>query len=448
MIGLNFSFMMSDTIGETGLSEREVENIREKALNAIRELKGKKWPELEYLDLPFQDTSAIKKEAKRLQEISDYFLLLGIGGSALGPKCVLEALSPYHNQMRDRSPKVFIYDNVDPSTLSSIFSLIDLKRTAVNVISKSGSTAETAAGFMIAYDEMRKAHGEKADERFVLTTDPEKGELRRLAKEKNIASLPIPPGVGGRYSVLSPVGLLLAELIGVDANELLKGAKDIQTLCFKEEIWENPALLFAALCYLMDVKEGRKTTVLVPYADRLRSFSEWFCQLWAESLGKLGMGLTPYPSVGTTDQHSQLQLWMEGPEDKVIVFMRIEDYGEEYEIPDVFGDYESMKYLRGHSLSELIKAEEEASELALAKIGRPNMVLTVPRIDAYHLGQLFYFFEIATPLAGFLYGVNPFNQPSVEEGKLLTFGAMGRAGYEQKGKEIEEAREKKRIFRL
>jgi len=448
MIGLNFSFMMAETIGEKGLSEREVENIRGKALAAIRELKERKWAELEYMDLPFQDTSAIKKEAGRLKGFSDYFLLLGIGGSALGPKCILDALSPFHNQLKGKSPKIYIYDNVDPSTLKSILSLIDLKRTAVNVISKSGSTAETAAGFMIAYDEMKKALGEKAEERFVLTTDPEKGELRRLAREKNVASLPIPTGVGGRYAVLSPVGLLLAELIGVDANELLAGARDLRKSCMKDEVWENPALLFASLCYLMDIREGRKITVLVPYADRLRSFSEWFCQLWAESLGKLGMGLTPYPSIGTTDQHSQLQLWMEGPEDKVIVFMRVEDYGAEYKIPDRFGDYESMKYLRGHSLSELIKAEEEASELALAKTGRPNMVITIPQIDAYHLGQLFYFFEIATPLAGFLYGVNPFNQPSVEEGKLLTFGAMGREGYEKKGKDIIEYREKKKIFRL
>jgi glucose-6-phosphate isomerase len=446
MINLDFSFMLAEAIGGKGLKERDLEGIGEKALSALKELKGRKMAETEFMDLPREDTSAIKKEAERLKKISGYFLLLGIGGSALGPKCILEGLRPFNNQIKDSSPEVFIYDNVDPSTLSSILSLLDLKRTAVNVISKSGSTAETAAGFMIAYEEMRKALGDKADERFVLTTDPEKGELRRLAREKNLASLSIPPGVGGRYSVLSAVGLLLAELIGIDSDEFLAGARDIEAACFREDMHQNPALLFASLCYLMGVKKNRRITVLFPYADRLRSFSEWFSQLWAESLGKEGKGLTPYPSVGTTDQHSQLQLWMEGPEDKVIVFMRVEDYGTDKKIPDVFGSYESMKYLRGHSLAELIKAEEEASELALAKVGRPNMAVTIPRIDPYHLGQLFYFFELATPLVGFLYGINPFNQPSVEEGKLLTFGIMGREGYEEKGREIIAAREKKKFF--
>jgi glucose-6-phosphate isomerase len=438
--------MMSEVIGEKGLTERKIEGVREQAMHALAEVKQRKWPELAFMGLPWQDTREIKAEAGRLSEICDDFLLLGIGGSALGPKCILEALSPLHNL--NKKPRVFIYDNVDPSTLEALLNNLDLHRTAVNVISKSGATAETAAGFMIVYDMLKKLLGGKAAGRFTLTTDPEKGDLRRLAREKGIASLPIPPGVGGRYSVLSSVGLLLAELVGIGSDGLLEGARDIHERCMREELWENPALIMACLCFLMDREEGRGMDVLFPYSDRLRAFSEWFCQLWAESLGKLGMGLTPYPSVGTTDQHSQVQLWAEGPHDKVVIFLSVEDYGVDYEIPNVLGEYDGMRYLAGRSLSELIRAEEEATELALAKAGRPNMTIHVPRVDAYHLGQLFYFFEITTAMTGFLYGVNPFNQPSVEEGKLLTFGMMGKPGFEAKKREIEEARGKKNIFRI
>jgi glucose-6-phosphate isomerase len=318
-----------------------------------------------------------------------------------------------------------------------------MKKTSVNVVSKSGSTAETAASFMILWDEIKRLLGREAKNRFILTTDPEKGNLRKMVNEEGLMSLVIPPGVVGRYSVLSPVGLLLAEVIGINSDELLRGAKDIHKKCSATEFRENPIYLFGSLLYLMDKEKKRTIDVMVPYADSLKPLSEWFCQLWAESLGKDNKGLTPYPSVGTTDQHSQLQLWMQGPEDKVLIFVRINDYGVDIKIPDVFKDLEGLSYLSGHTLSELIKAEEEATELALAKAGRPNMTITIPQIDAYHLGQLFHFFELATSFTGMLYGINPFNQPGVEEGKNLTYGMMGKKGFEEKRKEVEEHRKKR-----
>ncbi len=240
----------------------------------------------------------------------------------------------------------------------------------------------------------------------------------------------------------------MAEVIGVDSGELLAGAKEAHEKCLACKFWENPAILTATLYYVMQRDEGRSIDVLIPYADRLKSFSEWFCQLWSESLGKQGRGLTPYPSVGTTDQHSQAQLWMEGPEDKVITFLRVEDYGADFTIPDVFGQYEGMSFLRDASLAGLMKAEEEATELALAKAGRPNMSITIPKIDAYHLGQLFYFFEVVTVLTGHFLGVNPFDQPSVEEGKRLTFGLMGKKGFEDKKREVVQARDTKSRFKI
>jgi glucose-6-phosphate isomerase len=445
MLGLNFSNMMEDVIGAEGLSERIIENFSGRIEEAHKKIEDRITPELAFIDLHSQDTSEIKNTARHIMEISENFLILGIGGSALGPRAILEAMSPFHNLQK--KPRVFIYDNVDPRTLKHILSLLDLKTTSVNVISKSGSTAETAASFMFLWDEMKRVPGREVSKRFIITTDPEKGNLRRIVKEEDLMSLLIPQGIGGRYSVLSAVGLLLAEVIGIDSDSLLRGARDINNKCSEPDFWKNPAYLFGTLLYLMNEERRKTINVLIPYADSLKPLSEWFCQLWAESLGKDGKGLTPYPSVGTTDQHSQLQLWIEGPRDKVLIFIRINDYGVDIKIPDVFKDIEGLSYLSGHTLSELIKAEEEATELALAKAGIPNMTIMMPQIDAYHLGQLFHFFELATAFTGFLYRINPFNQPGVEEGKNLTYGMMGKKGFEAKKKEVEDYREKRGKWR-
>ncbi len=445
MLELNFSNMMGEVIGQKGIAERQIEGIKTTVCNIDKRIKSKERPELAFIDLLEQDTSEIKKTASFIRNNFENFIILGIGGSALGPRAITEALSPFHNL--DKKPRVFIYDNVDPRTLDRILSLTDLKKTAVNVITKSGSTAETMSSFMILWDRMNKA-GSDASKSFIATTDPEKGNLRKIVNEKGLKSLSIPSGVGGRYSVLSPVGLLLAEVIGVSADEMLQGARDIHKRCSDAEVWKNPAYLFGVLLYIMEREEKRTMNVMVPYADGLKPLAEWFCQLWAESLGKLGMGLTPYPSLGTTDQHSQLQLWMEGPEDKVVIFIKVDDYGVDIKIPKVFQDMDGLNYLGGHTMSELIKAEQESTELALAKIKRPNMAIGIPKIDAYHMGQLFHFFEMATAFTGFLYGINPFNQPGVEEGKNFTYGMMGKKGFEAKKEEVEKAREKKACWKV
>lgn len=440
MIKLNFSNMMENVIGVSGITESSIKHFSSRTQDAHKQIEDRKWPELAFIDLLSQDTSQIKKTARHIRKTSENFLLLGIGGSALGPRAILESISPFHNLQK--KPRIFIYDNVDPRTLKHILKIINLKTTYVNVISKSGSTAETAASFMVLWDKMKKTLGREASKRFIIMTDPEKGNLRKIVNENRLMSLSVPPGVVGRYSVLSPVGLLLAEVIGINSDDLLKGAKDIHKRCSNPDIWENPAYLFGALLFLMNKEKQKIINVMVPYADSLKPLSEWFCQLWAESLGKENTGLTPYPSLGTTDQHS-LQLWIEGPRDKVIIFIRISDYGIDIKIPGAFKEIEGFSYLSGHTLSALINAEEEATELALAKAGRPNMTVIIPKIDAYHLGQLFHFLEIATAFTGSLYKINPFNQPGVEEGKNLTYGMMGKKGFEAKKKEVEKHRKKR-----
>jgi glucose-6-phosphate isomerase len=433
---------MYDVIGSNGISRDLLDDFKIKVVDIHNRIRNREFSEMAFVDLPEFDTTDIKNIAGRIRKDAEDFLLLGIGGSALGPKSIVEALSPMHNLKK--KPRVFIYDNVDPTTLVSILRVIDLKKTFINVISKSGSTAETAVSFKILWDKMKKVHKKNVSERFIITTDPEKGDLREIAKKERLKSLPIPTNIGGRYSVLTAVGLLTAEVIGIDSNMMLKGAKDLQKRCFTSDLLKNPAYLFSILLYLMDKEKGRRLDVLVPYSDGLKCFSEWFSQLWAESLGKDNKGLTPYPSIGATDQHSQLQMWIDGLDDKVIVFIRIKDYSYDIEIPYVFDEYESFKYLSGKSLSDLIKAEQEATELALYKAKRPNMTIMVPEISPYYLGQLFQFFEIATVFAGLLYGINPFNQPGVEEGKRLTYGIMGRNGFKDKKKEMIEYRKIKK----
>ncbi|KWT84198.1 hypothetical protein [Candidatus Magnetominusculus xianensis] len=434
MLEMHFGNMLGEVIGDKGLSLVEIEDIREKTAFAHSQIHDRKWDELAFIDLVNQDTSEIKELAAKITGNSDLFILLGIGGSAMGPRAILDALQPMHN-FRNH-PRIFIYENIDPRTLEAIIEVIDPHRTTINVVSKSGNTAETVASFMIFWEHMKKNLGDEAAKRFVITTNPEGGILRQIVKEQHMMSLPVHPSIVGRYSVLSPAGLLLSEIAGISSDELLLGAKDILTKCSNAELWENPAYLFSVLLYLMCVKEKRTINVMMPYADGLKSLSEWFCQLWAESLGKLGLGITPYPAVGTTDQHSQLQLWMEGPEDKVVIFVRIVDYGSNIRIPKVFEKIEEFGLLSGQCLNDLIDAAAKSTELALSNASKPNMTITIPVLDAYHVGQLFMFFEISTTFMGFLFGVNPFNQPWIEAGKNNTFGLLGKPGYQKQKEDV------------
>ncbi len=432
---INYSFMMDEFLKDRGIKPEHLKTIEPEIRKSHEKIEKRYYPELEFLDLPFKDVSQIKELGNWIKEKASHFVILGIGGSALGPRVLCDSLKKFH------SPSVFIYDNVDPKTLDRILKHIKLKETVFNVITKSGTTGETIASFMIIWDLLKKT-GLKPEEHLVITTDPEKGPMRKIAKEYNIKSLPIPPGVVGRYSVLSPVGLLCASVIGIAPEELLEGAAEIHKRCSQQEVFKNPAYIFGSLLYLNDIRFSRKINILMPYADSLKSLSEWFCQLWAESLGKEGKGLMPYPSTGATDQHSQLQLWIEGPDDKVIIFIRIEDYGTDRQIPVIFNDIKEFALFGGHTLSELIKAEQESTALSLMKAGRPSMTITINSINASSIGGLFHFFEIATAFTGLLYGINPFNQPAVESGKIFTKAMMGKEDLKEQAEEVKKIREK------
>lgn len=384
-----------------------------------------------------QTTRFAAQVAGRFEEI----LLLGIGGSALGPIALRTALRPsgwnlLGSDAREGAPRLHVLDNVDPTTIAALLNRLDLSRTLVIVTSKSGSTAETMAQYLVVRARLEAAVGDRAREHLVFVTDPEKGALRALAAREGINALDVPPAVGGRFSVLSPVGLLPAALIGIDTGSLLAGAADMVERCRTDALARNPAAVFAMLQWLSDTRQGRSVHVLMPYADPLRDMAAWFVQLWAESLGKqrgdgVHVGPTPVAALGATDQHSQVQLFMEGPHDKTVCFLSVANGGDDVEIPRLHGDVAELAYLGGHRLGELLDIERRATAGALARRGRPNMTLELERVDAWHVGALFMLFEIATIYAGVLYGVNPLDQPGVELGKQFTYAMLGRADAEQ-----------------
>ncbi|MBP6773404.1 MAG: glucose-6-phosphate isomerase [Gemmatimonadaceae bacterium] len=366
-------------------------------------------------------------------------LLLGIGGSALGPIALRTALRPLawntlDSEARGGFPRLHVLDNVDPTTIATILERLDLAKTLVLVVSKSGGTVETMAQYLIVRDALARALGEeKAREHLVFVTDPEVGALRRLARAEGITTLDIPANVGGRFSVLSPVGLLPAALIGIDIRALLSGAADMTRRAESDDLSQNPAGVFAVMQWLADTHHGRHIQALMPYADPLRDLALWFVQLWAESLGKTRpdgtfTGPTPLPALGATDQHSQVQLFMEGPRDKTVTFITVRAREGEGPIPARHGDIPELAYLRGHTLGELLDIERRATAGALAARGRFNATITLDAIDAAHVGELLQLFALATAYAGALYGINAFDQPGVELGKQFAYALLGKPG--------------------
>jgi glucose-6-phosphate isomerase len=381
--------------------------------------------------------------------------VLGIGGSALGPLAVQQALNhPFYNELpRDKRsgfPKLYVADNVDPERLVSLFQTVDPLKCLFNVISKSGSTSETMSQFMIIQALLEEKLGkEAAKKRIVCTTDASKGNLTKIAREEGYKYYIVPDGVGGRFSQLCPVGLLPAAFCGIDITGLLEGAAQMDAMCAAPGLHKNPAYMFAAL-HMIALQKGKNITVVMPYADSLKFISDWFAQLWGESLGKhfdldgnvVNVGQTPVKALGVTDQHSQVQLYAEGPFDKIIVFVGVDEYRETITIPKSYADLPSLGFLGGITHNELIKNEQLATEYALTKANRMNMTITLPRVTPQTLGQLLYFFEVATAYAGYLLNIDPFDQPGVEEGKNATYALFGRPGYEAKKAEMQNAPQK------
>jgi glucose-6-phosphate isomerase len=384
--------------------------------------------------------AALRADAFAGKAEIDDVILCGIGGSALGPIMLRNALCPPRWNELDRAdrngwPRLHVLDNVDPVTMGSLLDRVDLRRSRVLVISKSGGTAETMSQYLVVREKLA-ALGDDWPRRVLrFITDPDKGVLRAITRTDGIITYDIPSNVGGRFSVLSAVGLAPAAFIGLDIDALCAGAAAMRARCEQADLASNPAGVFAVLQQQHDRVNGRQIHVLMPYADALRDVANWFVQLWAESLGKITpsgghVGPTPVPALGATDQHAQVQNFMEGPHDKTVTFIAVESLDRDLTIPSLHGEFPELAYLGGSTIGALLDAERRATAGALASTGRPNGVLTIPQIDAAHLGELIMFFEYATAYAGALYGIDAYNQPGVELGKQFTYGIFGRPGFE------------------
>jgi glucose-6-phosphate isomerase len=460
MIRYDFNNLRSERIGEHGVSAEEIKALEprlQQAFANVRKMRQEK--QLGFFDLPYDTKLAdeITALAGELKKKFENFVVIGIGGSALGNIAIQSALNhPEYNLLpnnKRRGLRLFVPDNIDPDRLHGVLDALDLSKTVFNVITKSGNTAESISTYLIARERVIKTVGvEKHGEHFIFTTDASKGELRKIAPREKARCLTIPANVGGRFSVLSSVGLLSAAATGVDIKALLDGAAKVDRNQKMDQagpvdIWKNPALLGAAFHYLLDVKKKKNIHIMCAYSHSLRDMADWFRQLWAESLGKrvnrkgeiVHVGQTPEKSVGVTDQHSQVQLYVEGPYDKVITFLSVDEFGHDITIPQAFDDVEGFAYLGGKKLGDLFHYEERATELVITQTGRPNCAVRVSKVNEETLGGLFFLLELQTAYIGELYDINTYDQPGVEQGKNFAYGLLGRKGYEDRKKEFEAA---------
>ena len=453
-IRVDYNNMMTETIGgKDGIPASAFAEYGKTVAAAYKQVmgnRGKGWQE--WTELPFADKAEIAEiiaAGKEIKKSCESFVVFGIGGSALGPLAVATALTHLrHNELKRsarKAPKFYVEDNVDPERMAALLDVINPEKTVFNIITKSGETSETLSQMLIVLDILKKKLGDAAKDKIVVTTTLGKGALYDMAKAEGFKIFGLGKGVGGRFSVLSAVGLLPFAVLGIDVKALLRGAAAMSRECFKKDVGANPALTAAFLQYY-SMTHGKNISVMMPYADGLKYMSDFYCQLWGESLGKsvddggntIYAGQTPVKALGVTDQHSQIQLYTEGPFDKVITFIGVEKFRNDVGIPRVRGA-EAVGFLQGHTLSELLDAERQATEFALTKAKRPNFTIMLPAVNAETVGRLLMLMMYQTAFAGAMLNIDAYNQPGVEEGKKATFAMLGRKGYEDKMKEIKNA---------
>ena len=456
-VTVDYNYMMSRSLGDRGITDSELRAIKDKAAEAFEYVENNRGRDdlfMGWTELPYNQDSIVSDilaTAKEVRKKFKYFVVLGIGGSALGPSMVFNALKHLHyNELSPKQrggPKFYVEDNVDPVRMQALLDVIEPEKTCFNVISKSGATSETMTQFLIIADILEKKGVNLADN-MIFTTDACRGNLIKIDDKfgGKFKKYVLPDGVGGRFSELCPVGLLPAAVLGIDIKGMLAGAAYMDSLCAKPNVAKNPALACAALMYIA-MQQGKNIHVLMPYSDNLKLMADWYCQLWAESLGKavdyagntVNAGSTPVKSLGVTDQHSQVQLYIEGPYDKVITFISVENYGTQMPIAYGYDDIPDVGFLGGHTMQELIQAENKATAYALMRAGRMNYTINVPEVNAFTLGQLMFMLELQTAYAGAMLNIDTFNQPGVENGKKATFALLGKKGYEDKKREIDSA---------
>ncbi len=438
-VRLDLNGVFAAAMGAGGLEAGELDALRPeldrvRALIAARRAEGA----LPFAELPYRttDVKEIRSRADEVRRDFDTVVVLGIGGAALSADALTSALA----DPRAPGPQVVVADSIDPGAIQSLLGSLDVRRTLFNVVSKSGDTAETMARFLIVRDRLMRELGAVDYKRhFLVTTEKERGSLRQIVNDEGFPSLPAPPDVDGRFAILSAMGLFPAAVAGVDVDEVVAGAAAMDERSRRApDALADPPLALAGLLWHLAAHRNARIVVVMPYSDRLAALAEWFAQLWVGSLGKavdrtgrrVESGQTAISARGSADQHSHLQLYLEGPRDKVLLFVRVEDHGDTLTVPAAYQDLDDVACLGGLSLGMVLNAEQTATEFALASHGRPSLTIALPAVTPFIVGQLVYLFELATVAAGYLADVDPFGQPGVEEGKALIYALLGRPGLE------------------
>jgi glucose-6-phosphate isomerase len=445
---LHSSNLFEDVIGETGIRQAELDELTVRMQSVHdRFLAEKREGRLGFTQLPYQTDSLrqILDLAETVRQQCQFLVVIGIGGSDLGTRAVHRALNhQFYNQheaSRKNHPRLFfVGDTTDPVALQEVLDVIDLSQTVLAMVSKSGNTIEQMSTFLYLRQRLVETVGEaRARGQIITITDPATGTLREISNREGYRSLPYPEDVGGRFSVLSAAGLFPLATVGIDVHALLAGAASMDRHHTEKPLAENLPGLYTLQLFLAYTTRHQPIRVLMPYVYGLREVGFWYRQLWAESLGKaqtvdgetVQIGPTPIASLGPTDQHSQMQLYMEGPVNKVITFITAREPRLDLQVPAIFTDLEGTAFLGGQSFHKILLAEQASTAFALAQAGRPNCLLEMERVDAFNLGELLYFFETAVTYAGHFHRINPFDQPAVEIGKRFMYGILGRPGYEE-----------------
>ncbi len=443
-IRIDFSNCSSEKTGAThGISIPEHQHLQNRSKRIFEEASQRcQSGEIGFVKLPF-DTVALQSIiacADTHKARWEDMVVFGIGGSALGITMLFKALChPFHNllppEKRNHVPRLFVSDNIDPEYLSGLSDLIRDEHTLLIMITKSGGTIETWGNF---YQYQHLFGMDIPPDRVIAITDPCSGYLRQTAQQAGWGTLDIPSDVGGRFSVLTPVGLFPAAMLGIDIQEIMAGAQRMHERCRSGEMEENPALQLAAIHTFFMQQKNKTISVMMPYCNALLDFADWYRQLWAESLGKKSdihgndvfYGQTPVKALGATDQHSQLQLYNEGPNDKVVTFLEISEFRAEGSLAGI-GDTSPFIHLSKLKAGEVLNIELSGTRNALTENQRPNLSIIIPRLTPYSIGQLIYLYEMATFYAGLFLGINPFDQPGVESGKRIA-NRMIASLYEQR----------------
>ena len=444
-VRVDLNGVFAPAIGADGIAAGDLEALRPE-LERVRTVMASRRTEggLPFADLPYRtaDLKEIKTRAEQARQDFDTLVVLGIGGASLGAEALTGALV----DPRVPGVQVVVADSIDPDAIQTLLASVDLRRTLFNVVSKSGDTAETVARFLIVRDRlMRELGAVDYKPHLLVTTERERGSLRQIVNDEGFPSLAVPADVDGRFAALTAMGLFPAAVAGADVEAIVAGAAalDERSRCAADALADPPLALAGLLWHLAAHRDAR-IVVLMSYSERLAALAEWFSQLWVGSLAKavdrtgrrVEWGQTAIRARGSADQHSHLQLYLEGPRDKVVLFLRVEDHGDTLVVPAAYQDIEDVACLGGQSLGAVLNAEQTATEFALARRARPSITVSLPAVTPHAVGELVLLFELATVAAGYLADVDPFGQPAVDEAKALTYALLGRPGLEEQRQEV------------